>query len=125
MYYTVFNTTTNFNEYHTSSFDYNIATTDEKAVYEIAMPSYSKGEVSIEVKTVKDYAVLMVDTKIDKESNEVSYFKKQKGKFQAIIGKTSDFDLENIKAVMENGVLTVTVSKKEEKLPKKYNITIE
>ena len=97
---------------------------EKNGVYTLEMdiPGFSKDEVSIEIDD-NDYLVITAEKKSESEdsSEEKNYIRKERsyGKFQRSF-YIGGIDKDNIDAAFENGILKITMPKKEEeKSPKK------
>jgi len=99
---------------------------DNCVIYEFALPGYSKDEINVEIKSVDNKLLLGVTSKKSEDSKDkVSFFKTDEKYFYESIGKDTDLDASKVKASMKDGILTVTVPKKDEVLPKKYDVVID
>jgi len=106
--------------------------TDEEYVMDIDVPGMKKEQIEL---TVTD-AVLMIKGTREGASNEAQedadgelrYYKQERrfGSFQRTVPLPNDADDERITAEYDNGVLTITIKKKEitEETPKERTITI-
>ena len=95
---------------------------DNNYIMEMDIPGFSKDEVSIEIDD-NDYLVITAEKKSESEdsSEEKNYIRKERsyGKFQRSF-YIGGIDKDNIDAAFENGILKITMPKKEEeKSPKK------
>ena len=81
----------------------------------------------IEVTLKEDSIIISGEKKSEKEKDEKKYryAERQYGKFERAFNFGEDVDIENIKAVMKNGVLSVILSKIEKAVntPKKIKVT--
>lgn len=97
----------------------NVQETDEKFVLEMALPGLSKEDVSIQVKD--DVLDISSKKEMDTESNfrlrEFNY-----GKFERKFRISDKIDQSKVDAQFVNGVLTLTLHKKEEQAPKSIDI---
>lgn len=94
---------------------------------EMDLPGFSKDEVSIEVDD-NDYLTITVEktSHNDTEDDSKNYVRKERryGKYQRSF-YVGDIDKNNIDASFENGILTVTMPKKEEEKLSKQTIEIK
>ncbi|KAK1409406.1 hypothetical protein QVD17_35932 [Tagetes erecta] len=92
--------------------------TAEAHVFKADLPGLKKEEVKVEV---EDGRVLQISGERSKESEEKNdkwhRIERSSGKFFRRFRLPENAKLEQVKATMENGVLTVTVPKAEEKKP--------
>ena len=88
---------------------------------EMDIPGFDKSEIKIEAK--KDYLTITAEksNERDEESKDKNYIHRERsyGKYQRSF-YLHDLDSENVNAEFNNGVLNITVPKKEEKEDKKY-----
>jgi len=99
--------------------------TPEAHVFKADLPGLKKEEVKVEV---EDGRVLQISGERRKEMEERNdtwhKIERSSGKFSRSFRLPENVKMEEIKASMENGVLTVTVPKVEEKRPEVKNIEI-
>ena len=92
--------------------------TPEAHVFRADLPGLNKEEVKVEV---QDDRVLRIsgERKVEKEEKTDTWHRVERssGKFQRLFRLPDNAKMEEIKASMENGVLTVTVPKMEAKKP--------
>jgi len=102
----------------------NIKETDDHFFLEIAVPGLGKDDVAIEL----DNDLLTISSKINSEENEVRYTRKEFNyqSFQRSFTLPDSVNGNAINASYENGVLLVTIPKKEEaKVLPKRSIAIQ
>ena len=99
--------------------------TPEAHIFKADLPGVKKEEVKVEV---EDGRVLQISGERSKEQEEKNdkwhRVERSSGKFMRRFGLPENVKMDEIKANMENGVLTVTVPKKEEKKPEVKSIDI-
>ncbi|KAL2939440.1 17.6 kDa class I heat shock protein 3 [Bienertia sinuspersici] len=99
--------------------------TPEAHVFKADLPGVKKEEVKVEV---EDGKVLQISGERSREQEEKSdtwhRVERSSGKFQRRFKLPESAKVEEVKANMENGVLTVTVPKIEEKKPQVKSIDI-
>ncbi|XP_057532204.1 17.8 kDa class I heat shock protein-like [Amaranthus tricolor] len=97
----------------------------EAHIFKADLPGVKKEEVKVEV---EDGRVLQISGERSKEQEEKNdkwhRVERSSGKFMRRFGLPENVKMDEIKANMENGVLTVTVPKKEEKKPEVKSIDI-
>jgi HSP20 family protein len=101
--------------------------TPEAHVFKADVPGLKKEEVKVEVE-VKDGNVLLISGEWSKEQEEKTdtwhHVERSSGKFLRRFRLPNNAKVEQVKATMENGVLTITVSKEEVKKPDVKSIQI-
>ncbi|MFX1295038.1 MAG: Hsp20/alpha crystallin family protein [Promethearchaeota archaeon] len=97
---------------------------EEETHYEIMaeLPGYNKDEVNIEIKD--DLLTISTEHKEEKEEEQEGYIYMERlhKSFSRAFRIPKYIKSEDIKAKMENGLLTLTIPKKEPKSPKKVEI---
>lgn len=86
---------------------------------EMDIPGFNKDEIKIEAK--KDYLTITAEKENEEEDNSKNYIHRERsyGKYQRSF-YLGDLDSEKVDAEFNNGILKITVPKKEEKEDKKY-----
>jgi HSP20 family protein len=76
------------------------------------------------VSVTQDVLTLKGEKKAYFTDNEVKTFKKETwaGKFQRTLSLPSSVDTNNVEASLKDGILTITLPKKEEEKPKQISI---
>nr|GEZ81976.1 18.1 kDa class I heat shock protein [Tanacetum cinerariifolium] len=99
--------------------------TPEAHVFKADLPGLKKEEIKVEV---EDGCVLQISGERSKESEEQNdkwhRVERSSGKFMRRFRLPENAKMEEVKATMENGVLTVMVPKMEEKKPEVKSIDI-
>jgi HSP20 family protein len=95
---------------------------NEQAVeIEMSIPGYEKDQLKIAVN--KD--LLIVKGEAGKqEENEPKHVEFRKGNFEKKFRLSDRLDAEKVNAKFKNGILTITVSKKEESIPQRREVEI-
>ncbi|XP_015060620.1 18.1 kDa class I heat shock protein-like [Solanum pennellii] len=97
----------------------------ETPVFEVDVPGIKKEEVKVEVEEGRILKISGERSKEDEEKNEQWHrMERSSGKFVRRFRLPENVKMEEIKAAMENGLLTVTVPKEEEKKPQVKAIDI-
>ncbi|KAK4403326.1 class I heat shock protein 2 [Sesamum angolense] len=101
--------------------------TPEAHVFKVDVPRLKKEEVKVEVE-VEDGTILQTSGERSKEQEEKNdkwhRVERSSGKFLRRFRLPENAKLDQVKAAMENGVLTVTVPKEEVKKPEVKAIDI-
>ncbi|KAM7275915.1 hypothetical protein ACFE04_017781 [Oxalis oulophora] len=99
--------------------------TPEAHVIKADLPGLKKEEVKVEV---EDGRVLQISGERSRENEEKNdkwhRVERSSGKFMRRFGLPENVKIDQVKATMENGVLTITVPKEEEKKPEVKSIDI-
>jgi HSP20 family protein len=101
----------------------NIEESDGAYVLTMEMPGLSKKDV--EVSLEKDTLTVRGERVVDKEEkSEAGYLRREisSTKFERSFSIGKEVDQENIKAKMEDGILTVTLSKSAERVGRKVDV---
>ncbi len=99
--------------------------TDNEVVIEVETPGLRKEDVKI---TVEDNVLrIHGEKKIEREQKDRNYYvvERSYGTFERAFRLPDYVDTEKIKAKFENGVLTITLPKKEEEKKKVIDVEIE
>ncbi|MCX8057817.1 MAG: Hsp20/alpha crystallin family protein [Spirochaetes bacterium] len=89
------------------------------------IPGLTKDDIEIELKD--GMLTLRGEKKVEKEEKKKECFRKERweGKFERTISLPDYIDTEKAEATYNNGVLEITLPKKEEKKPKKLTLKIK
>lgn len=99
-----------------------IIETDKTYVLKVDLPGVDKKEVGLDFNN--QYLTLSVNQEENKEEQDQHFIRKERNRFSYSRSYYLDkADENNIKAKLENGILTITVGKNEEEIKK--NITID
>jgi HSP20 family protein len=99
--------------------------TPEAHIFKVDLPGLKKEEVKVEVEEGRILQVSGERSKENEENNDTWHrVERSSGKFLRRFRLPKNAKLEEVKAAMENGVLTVTVPKAEEKKPEVKAINI-
>ena len=93
---------------------------EQKTSYELSMevPGLSKEDIEIKV----DKKKLLVSGKLQPAEGELWYSEYEVGNFERSFTLSDGVDLEKIEAKLEQGILTLTLSKKSESEPQSISI---
>lgn len=113
-----------FNALDTKSFKTDVKETDENYIIESELPGLSKDDINIEI--TDDYLTISAqnEEKIEEENENYIRRERRTGSFQRVF-QIDNVKEEEIDAKYENGILEVTLPKKEKKTPKKKTIDIK
>lgn len=111
-------------DYGYSSPKTNIIETEDSYKIEMLIPGVSKSDVKIELEN--DVLTVSKSVKQDEEENTAYRLREfVNGTFERKFSMPDDVNAESIKADYNNGILTLTIAKKEEAKPVKRAISIE
>lgn len=81
----------------------------------------------IDVSIASNVLTIKGEKKEDKEEKENRYYKKEtwSGSFQRTVPLPSSVDMNKIDAQLEDGILTITLQKKEEARPKQISVSVK
>ncbi len=98
---------------------YNVKENDENYIVELAVPGFNKNDFNIEVHEGKMTISSELEESENTEKDGYTYREFKKESFSRLfVLPEGKVDEEKVNAVYENGVLTITLSKKEEAKPK-------
>lgn len=100
--------------------DVDIYVSDDEAMFIVDMPGVGKGDVSIEV-DVNDTLVIRGKTN-SKEPENAVVKQYHSGNYYRSFQLSNEYDKEKIAAKLENGLLEVTIPRREEAKPKRITI---
>ncbi|AEH50122.1 Hsp20/alpha crystallin family protein [Pseudothermotoga thermarum] len=99
--------------------------TDKELMIEVEVPGMDKKDIKVKVED----GVLRIcgEKKLEREKSDRNYHvvERSYGKFERAIRLPDYVDAEKIKARYENGVLTISIPKKEEKKAKVVDVEVE
>ncbi|CAN1150443.1 17.6 kDa class I heat shock protein 3 [Linum perenne] len=99
--------------------------TPEAHVFKADVPGLKKEEVKVEVEEGRILQISGERSKEEEEKNDKWHrVERSSGKFLRRFRLPENAKVDQVKAAMENGVLTVTVPKEEEKKPEVKNVMI-
>lgn len=98
--------------------------TDEAIILKAELPGVDKDKVTVDVKD--NVLTLKGERSFDKEIKEENYYRRERsfGSFNRCFTLPSSVNPEDIKATYKDGILTIKVTKPEEKKPKQIDIDI-
>jgi HSP20 family protein len=99
----------------------NVKEMKDQFILEMAVPGLGKKDIDISIEEDK----LIISSETEKEETKEKYALKEfnYSKFKRSFTLTDTIDRENINATFKNGILTITLTKKEEEEPKKVKIS--
>lgn len=97
----------------------------DRLTVKVDAPGLSKDEINVSIEN--DHLILQGEKKQEKEEKDKNYIRKERfyGSFQRIVQLPAAVDSSKVKAVYKNGVLELTLPKKEELQPKKIDVQVE
>lgn len=99
--------------------------TPEAHIFEADLPGLKKDDVKVEVEEGRVLQISGERSREEEEKNDKWHrIERSSGKFQRRFRLPENAKMDRVKASMENGVLTVTVPKEEEKKPEVKAIEI-
>jgi len=100
--------------------DVDIYMSDEAALFAVELPGVNKGDVTIEVDETQS---LIISGKTShKEPDNAVLRQYRVGNYYRAFQLSDDYDKDKISAKLENGLLEITIPKKEEAKPKRIEI---
>jgi HSP20 family molecular chaperone IbpA len=113
-----------FKENRYNDINFNKIVDDTGLLYEIAMPGFKKDDVKIETKSGEAGVITI---KAEKEMSDKKYtvLSVKRHHHYKLFIDTNVYDLENVKAKMEDGILHLSISKREEQIPKKWEVKVD
>lgn len=100
--------------------DVDIYASEDEAVFAIDLPGVKKGDVSIQVDETDTLVIRAKNSHIEPEGAVLRQHRI--GDYYRAFQISDDFDKETVSAVLENGLLQITVPKKESAKPRKIEI---
>jgi len=100
--------------------DVDLYASEDEGLCAVDMPGVGKGEVNIQVDET-DTLVIKAKNKF-KEPDGVSVRQYHVGDYYRAFQISDDYDKEKVQATLENGLLQVTIPRKESAKPKKIEI---
>lgn len=98
---------------------YNVKENDDTYVVELAVPGFDKKDFSIKIHEGKLVISSEIGTKKEEKKDEYSYREFKKSSFSRTFNlPKGKIDEDKVQATYENGVLEISLSKKEEAKPK-------
>jgi HSP20 family protein len=101
--------------------DVDIYVSDEEARFVIELPGVNKGDVAIEVDETQ--SLIIRGKTSHKEPDNAVLRQYHVGDYYRAFQLSDDYDKERISAKLDNGLLEITIPKKEEAKPKRIEIT--
>lgn len=100
--------------------DVDIYTSDDEAVFAVEMPGVGKGDVTIQV---DESDLLIIRGKNSHREPENSVLRQHDvGDYYRVFQLSDEYDKDKISAKLENGLLELTIPKREEAKPKRIEI---
>jgi len=101
-----------------------IKETKDDFIIKAEVPGMSKDDIKINIS--ENTVTIKGEKKEEKKENDINYHRIERrfGSFQRSFSLTSPIDSDKIKASCKDGILTITIPKKEESKPKEIPISI-
>lgn len=98
---------------------------DQEYVIEAELPGLNQKEIEVNIED--DYLTIKGEKKREREIKSEDYHRAERfyGKFERRIALPSDIDKEKVKASYKDGVLKITLPKREEAKPKQIKVDVE
>lgn len=105
--------------------DIDVYETDKELVIEAEVPGMDKKDITVKIED--NVLKISGEKKLEREHKDRNYrvYERSYGKFERCLALPDYVDTEKIKAKYENGVLTVTIPKREEVRAKVVDVKIE
>lgn len=100
--------------------DVDIYVSEDEALFIVDLPGVGKGEVTIEVDESDSLIIRGIND--SKEQDNLVLRQYHTGNYYRVFQLSKEYDKENISAKIENGLLEVTVPRREEAKPKRIEI---
>lgn len=100
--------------------DVDIFASDDEVVFAVDVPGVGKGDVKIQVDETDTLVIQAKNTFKEPEGSSVR--QSRIGNYYRAFQISNDFDKEKVNATIENGLLQITIPKKESAKPKKIEI---
>ncbi|MGM0411500.1 MAG: Hsp20/alpha crystallin family protein [Bacillota bacterium] len=113
-----------FNVIDSKSFKTDVKETDEEYIIESELPGLNKEDINIEM--TDDYLTISAQNEEKVEDEGENYIRRERrtGSYQRVF-RIDNVKDDEIKANYDNGILTLTLPKKEKTKPEKRTIDIE
>ncbi|MFW6026502.1 MAG: Hsp20/alpha crystallin family protein [Candidatus Woesearchaeota archaeon] len=113
-----------FNVIDSKSFKTDVRETDEEYIIESELPGLNKENINIEM--TDDYLTISAQNEEEVEDEGENYIRRERrtGSYQRVF-RIDNVKDDEIKANYDNGILTLTLPKKEKTKPEKRTIDIE
>lgn len=100
--------------------DVDIHASDDEVVFSVDLPGVGKGDVSIQVDETN--TLIITGKNSHKELENAVIRQHNVGNYYRAFQLSDDYDKDKVSAKLENGLLVVTIPKREEAKPKKIEI---
>jgi len=100
--------------------DVDIFASEDEAVFAVDLPGVGKGDVKIQVDETDTVVIQAKNTFKEPEGASLRQFRV--GNYYRAFQISDDYDKEKVSATIENGLLQITIPKKESAKPKKIEI---
>jgi HSP20 family molecular chaperone IbpA len=103
---------------------YDYLVEDTAIVYEVAMSGFTKDEIEIDIK-IEDKSFISVKAEKPKTDRKVTSSQSIRKKFDfKLTFDSNKYDVEKTTATMKDGILYLSIPKREESIPKRVKIQV-
>ncbi|NLP03130.1 MAG: Hsp20/alpha crystallin family protein [Fibrobacter sp.] len=100
--------------------DVDIYASEDEVVFAVDVPGVGKGDVNIQIDETNTLVIQARNSQ--KESDNIAIRQYRIGDFYRAFQISDEYDKEKIKAALENGLLQITIPRKESAKPRKIEI---
>jgi HSP20 family protein len=101
--------------------DVDIYASDDEVVFAVDLPGVAKGDVSIQVDETDSLVIRAKNSQAERESAVLRQYRI--GDYYRAFQISEDYDKDKVNAKLENGLLEITIPKKESAKPRKIEIS--
>ncbi len=101
--------------------DVDIYASEDEVVFTVDLPGVAKGDVSIEVDETNTLSIRAKNSHKEPENPVIRQYRV--GDYYRAFQISEDYDKDRINAAMENGLLEISIPKKESAKPRRIEIT--
>lgn len=101
--------------------DVDIYASDDEVVFAVDLPGVARGDVSIQVDETDSLVIRAKNSQAEREGAVLRQYRI--GDYYRAFQISEDYDKDKVNAKLENGLLEITIPKKESAKPRKIEIT--